>query len=136
MANPSRCKRSKYRNQRCEFNGIPFDSKAERERYIQLKVLESAGEIAHLQYHCCVVTLTDVGLTYKPDFTYRENNIDIYEDVKGVETDRWKIIKKLWRGYGLSILRVAKPIYSKSGIRFKIQDIQGKEIIPDGDKQG
>ena len=46
---PAEPKPSKYRNQRCEWNGEKFDSKAEMDWYLGLKMRERAGEIRQLQ---------------------------------------------------------------------------------------
>ena len=40
---------SKYRNVKTEVDGILFASKKEARRYSELKLLERAGEIAHLE---------------------------------------------------------------------------------------
>ena len=39
----------KYRSQKATYNGITFDSKRERDRYIDLLLLERAGEISELR---------------------------------------------------------------------------------------
>ena len=40
---------SKYHSQKATYNGITFDSKRERDRYIDLLLLERAGEISELR---------------------------------------------------------------------------------------
>lgn len=42
-------KPSKYRNEKCEYNGIKFDSHKERDRYIFLKSMEDKGVISDLK---------------------------------------------------------------------------------------
>ena len=39
----------KYRNKKVEVDGILFDSKKEANRYMELKLLEKAGEITDLK---------------------------------------------------------------------------------------
>jgi hypothetical protein len=98
-------------------------------------MLAKVGDIRYLEYHPCTVYLSDARISYKPDFVYRENGNVVYEDVKrGLNSERWPTIKKLWKAYGPGILRIATAQGSKGQLRFKIQDIQGKEIVSD-DKQ-
>ena len=40
---------SKYKASKCEYNGIKFDSKKERDRYIFLKGMEDNGKISNLE---------------------------------------------------------------------------------------
>ena len=40
---------SKYKASKCEYNGIKFDSKKERDRYIFLKGMEENGKISNLE---------------------------------------------------------------------------------------
>ena len=40
---------SKYNASKCEYNGIKFDSKKERDRYIFLKGMEDNGKISNLE---------------------------------------------------------------------------------------
>lgn len=87
-------------------SGKLYDSKAEMNRAEYLKKQEQDGEISDLseqpkvqltQYHA-----------YKPDFTYMENGRRVFEDVKGVETERFRINKNLWRERAPGILRISK----------------------------
>ena len=51
-------RRHKYSARPTEVDGIRFDSKAEARRYTELRTLEKAGEISHLElqaalrHHC------------------------------------------------------------------------------------
>lgn len=78
-------------------DGITFDSKAEAKRWGDLKLLERAGEITHLERqkpfsidigdkHICV---------WRADFHYRTNEGSIAEDVKGVRTPLYRLKAKL-----------------------------------------
>lgn len=114
--------RSKYRAVATIVDGIRFASKAEARRWSQLRLLERAGEISDLvtqpKYQ-----LTRAKLPYKADFQYSECGKVYAEDVKGVVTERFSIIKRLWRHYGVCILRVTKA----RGSGFIVAD----EIVPE-----
>lgn len=86
--------KSKYRNIRCQFDGYKFDSKKERQRYMELKLLVKAGEIEHLQLQVPFdlhVKGKKIG-KYVADFVYWSKGERITEDVKGVKTAifKWK----------------------------------------------
>ena len=96
--------KSKYKNTRCEFSGIQFDSIKEMGRYQYLKKLEDAGEITGLELqkrfeliprqkgsNGKVILKAD----YVADFVYFRDLEMIVEDVKGVLTDVYKLKKKL-----------------------------------------
>ena len=89
------------------FEGRMFDSKAERDRAEKLKVMEKDGEIQNLELQP-QTSLSRAEIKYKPDFAYTENGVRIYEDVKGVETEGFRIKSKLWKKYGLGPLRITK----------------------------
>lgn len=75
---------NKFNAQKTEVDGIVFDSKKEAKRYQELKLLERAGEIIHLELQPvfdCVVNGHKV-CKYKADFQYFEHEW-IVEDVKG-----------------------------------------------------
>lgn len=104
-------KKSKYNNQKVEFDGHSFDSLKERDRYITLRMLRSAGEITDL---CLQVEfeLNDGGthsLKYIADFCYtiKKTGEKITEDVKGYKTliykKKCRLMKKV---HGITILEV------------------------------
>lgn len=104
-------KPAKYRNKPTVIEGIRFDSRAESRRYEQLKMLEKAGTITNLRRQ--PKFLIQPGFTdwegkrqqaihYKGDFAYTEQMstgfwVEVVEDVKGVETEafklKWKMVK-------------------------------------------
>lgn len=97
----------KYHARATEYDGIRFDSKAEANRYKQLKLLEKAGEIFNLQVHPRFELLRSFvdfsgqkrrGIVYEADFSYNEtgNPLPVVEDVKGVETEAFRLKKKLF----------------------------------------
>ena len=83
-------KKSKYGAKKCEYDGIKFDSQKERDRYIELKLLEKGGAIRDLQLQVPFV-LQDgfefngkkiLPIKYIADFTYWANGELVIEDVK------------------------------------------------------
>jgi len=78
-------------------DGIRFASKAEARRYSELKILERAEKITHLELQpkfTCIVNGTKV-CTYIADFAYFTDKTRVIEDVKGVKTPVYKLKKKL-----------------------------------------
>lgn len=95
---------AKYGNRKVQVDGIEFDSELEAKRYMQLKLLQQAGEIKNLKLQ--VPFLLQEGFkknrkTYKKieyiaDFVYEENGQTVVEDTKGIKTDVFKIKQKLF----------------------------------------
>lgn len=110
--------RNKYGNKKITYNGITFDSIKEKDRYIELCLLERAGAITRLhrqvpfelipaQYETferygkkgkrlkdgkrCIEKSVD----YVADFTYWKNGEFIVEDTKGYRTADYIIKRKL-----------------------------------------
>lgn len=110
-------KPKKYKNKECNYEGIHFDSIKEKNRYIQLKLLERAGKIKNL---CCQVAYellptTRIGgqtqrkTTYTADFVYWdiEKDCEVIEDAKGMRTDVYKLKRKLmWEILGKEVREV------------------------------
>lgn len=102
---------TKYKAKRTEVDGIKFASKKEANRYLQLKLMEKAGEISNLrlQVPYILIDKSDFGraIKYICDFAYSQNGIEITEDVKGYKTDVYKIKKRLLaERYGIIIKEV------------------------------
>jgi len=119
----------KYNAQKVVYDGIKFDSKKEGKRYLDLKLLEKAGEISNLRlqvpYALCPAVYYDkcVGdfalykcagkygfciqraTKYIADFVYIRYGEEVVEDSKGFRTKVYKKkanqMKKL---YGIVIL--------------------------------
>ena len=77
----------KFSTKRVEIDGYKFQSQPEARRYLNLKLMESAGEIADLKVHPCFkIEHEGVDIcTVVPDFAYialREGGRVRYEDVK------------------------------------------------------
>lgn len=95
---------SKYRNRKTIIDGITFDSKGEANRYCELKLLERAGEISDLTLQPKYMLQesfkkgkkTHRAITYVADFQYQENGKTIIEDYKGMETEVFRIKRKLF----------------------------------------
>ena len=102
---------SKYRANKTEVDGIVFDSKREAARYRELKLMEQTGEIFDLKLQPTFELQksfkhkgkTIRAITYKADFMYRARGITTFvvEDVKGMETEVFKIKRKMFlKQYG------------------------------------
>ena len=95
---------SKYYNKKTQVDMYVFDSIAESKRYKELKLLERAGEIKdlELQPHFLLQEgFKKNGKTYRKieyiaDFQYIENGKVVIEDVKGKETEVFKLKRKLF----------------------------------------
>ena len=95
---PPKKKRNKYGAAKVHVDGIRFDSRAEAEFYESLKLLQRADEIAGFcrQARFVITESKDGrGAEYVCDFVIFEND-GTYRivDVKGVETDVFKLKKK------------------------------------------
>lgn len=96
---------SKYNNRKTKIDGIVFDSKAEALRYLELKDKEKRGKISdlHLQPKFTLQDgFTDLEgtrhrpITYIADFEYVELGTLVVEDVKGRQTEVYRLKKKLF----------------------------------------
>lgn len=135
-------KKSKYRNEVCEYKGIKFDSKKEMERYIFLSSLQERGEISNLQHHCQIEIVPHIvgykevekkiknstkivkkeyviqkAINYEPDFTYLDKNGNFHiEDVKGSKKTLTKVFqlkRKLLRAInGIEVEEIYTPAQS------------------------
>jgi len=89
-------------------------------------------DILHLMQHGQAISelknqpTVKLGITqkYRPDWTYIEDGKLIVEDFKGVEQDRFKMIKRLWPELGEGILRVT---HFSRGQYVTTQEIEGKK---------
>lgn len=102
---PAPAKRSKYGNIKTEVDGISFDSRKEADYYCQLKLLKKAGEIKDFGLQPRFVLQEGFNkngvrhrpITYYADFVVEnlDGTTDVI-DVKGVETQAFKIKQKLF----------------------------------------
>ncbi len=97
--------RSKYRNKKVTLDGRTFDSKAEAAYYQELKLRLKAGDIKGFGCQPRIMLLpgfTKHGrkirpVTYIADFIIEHNDGSIeYIDVKGMETEAFKLKRKLF----------------------------------------
>ena len=109
---------NKYRNKKTQIDMYVFDSIAESKRYKELVLLQRAGKISELQLQPKFLlqeSFKKNGKTYRKieyiaDFMYEENGHVIVEDVKGKETEVFKLKRKLfeykYRGLELKIIKM------------------------------
>ena len=109
--------KSKYKNKKTQIDMYIFDSVKEARRYKELKLLEQAGEISNLElqpHFLLQESFKKNGKTYRKieyiaDFKYIENGKTKVEDVKGVQTDVFKLKHKLFeKKYPELELRIIK----------------------------
>ncbi|MGN1167221.1 MAG: DUF1064 domain-containing protein [Lachnospiraceae bacterium] len=106
---------AKYGNRKAYANGRQFDSKKEAIRFMELQLLEQAGEISDLQTQVKFVLiptqrepdtigarggvhkgkLLEKECAYKADFVYKKDGETIVEDTKGLRTTEYIIKRKL-----------------------------------------
>ena len=90
----------KYRNVPTVVDGIRFASKAEAKRYLELKLLEQAGEVSGLERQHRYSLKGQDGLkvaVYVADFDYLDaDGNQVTEDVKGILTPAFKLKAKLF----------------------------------------
>jgi len=97
-------RKSKYKNKKVIYDGIKFDSLLEMRRYKELVILRDLGEIRNLELQPKFLLQDKFrhegkgirAIHYVADFKYIRGNTVIVEDAKGMETDVYKIKKKLF----------------------------------------
>ena len=98
---------SKYNAKKVEVDGIKFDSKAEAEYYLHLKEKVDNGEIRSFERQIRMTLQEGFYLegikgkvrdiTYVVDFVITKSDGSItYIDVKGIETDVFKLKRKMF----------------------------------------
>jgi len=95
---------NKYRNKKVIVDEKEFDSKREGNRYKELKLLERAEKIKDLELQPRFLLQdsfkkngrTFRKIEYVADFKYIENGKTIVEDVKGIQTDVFKLKHKIF----------------------------------------
>lgn len=111
---PGKPERTKFGNRKAYLDRIEFDSEGERDRYLQLRLLETAGVIRGLVVHPAFPLIVDgerIG-TYKADFRYLEQGAEVVEDWKSEATAKlrpfMRNIKHVAAQYGVEIRVVMK----------------------------
>src|SRR3990167_6740490 len=89
----------------------PYGSKLEQAVYQVLKLREKSGELTDIKQQVAVNLIC--GITWKVDFSFGCLLTDrrTYVEAKGMETDRYRICKKLWTKFGPGPLEIWKGIY-------------------------
>lgn len=101
-------RKPKYNNVKTVLDGMTFDSKAEARRYAELKLMQRSGEL--MTVGCQPSFVVAPGIRYVADFIVVDRDGHVWvEDVKGVETQAFKLKAKLFRSAYPGIeLRVVK----------------------------
>ena len=111
-------KMRKYRNQKISMGDHTFDSKKEMNRFLELSLLQKAGEIKDLRCQVKFVLipaqrdpltgkLLERECAYVADFVYQEDGRNVVEDTKGFRTKDYIIKRKLMlQRYGVRIREV------------------------------
>lgn len=112
--------RNKYGNKKATYNGITFDSIKEKDRYIELRLLERAGAITDLQRQVSFELIPaqyetferygkkgkrlkdgsrciEKSATYIADFVYKNvsSGETVVEDTKGMRTEAYILKRKM-----------------------------------------
>lgn len=97
---------NKYRNKKIVYNGIKFDSIKEKNRYVELRIIERLGLIENLELQKefelqPAFTLNNKKIrkiSYIADFYYFDKELNDYvvEDTKGMRTEVYRIKKKMF----------------------------------------
>lgn len=97
---------NKYGNKKIVLDGVEFDSQLESNRYLELKLLERAGEIKDLRRQVNFELQTSYTknnkiikpIYYVADFVYYDvrKGKKIVEDTKGFKTEVYRLKKKIF----------------------------------------
>lgn len=100
---------NKYNAKRVTYESRSFGSQLERSVFLVLKSKEDAGEISELRTQEQLY-LTRAKIGYKVDFSFinKQTGKKEFTEAKGLEGERWRVIKKLWPYYGFGPLHVWK----------------------------
>jgi len=125
-------KKPKYKNTKVVYDGIKFDSKLELKRYKQLKILENNGNITDLKLQPSFLLSNTLKVlkngkkqtyrktVYKADFSYYKDGLYIVEDTKGIETETYKLKRKLF--LALDYCDVFREDKAREVIEYKKQE--------------
>lgn len=107
--------KTKYGNRRVQYQGEWFDSQRELDRFLELRLLEKAGEITNLRRQVKYVLIPEqrepdtIGprggkhkgkmiereRSYVADFVYERDGQTVVEDAKGFKTDVYSLKKAM-----------------------------------------
>ena len=114
---------NKYHNRKVTVNGITFDSQKEADRYLELMLLQKAGQIDRLklqpEFTLQEAFTTPLGervraIKYRADFFYRRRVKEgpdtrwepVVEDVKGFRTKDYELKRKWMLGNGIRVVEL------------------------------
>jgi imidazole glycerol phosphate synthase subunit HisF len=104
---------NKYNAKKTYIDGICFASKLESHRYGELMLLQKAGQIKELRWQVPFILFENNKyghkVEYRADFTYKQNDELVVEDVKSsaTKTPLYKLKKRiLAEKYGIEIKEV------------------------------
>lgn len=94
---------NKYKNKKTTYKGMLFDSMVEADRYIELEQLQKKGKIQNLDRQVVYTILPQQihngvkvqPVKYKADFIYTIDGTAYMEDVKGYQTQEYRLKRKL-----------------------------------------
>lgn len=120
----------KYGSKKTEYDGISFPSKLEASVYQILKIMEKAGEIKDLKTQEYVY-LTEARIAYIADFSYIDckSGEKVWAEAKGLETDVWRIKRRLWAYFGPGQLVIYKGTYRNPKLYETITPPKQKTIL-------
>ena len=104
--------RNKYGAKKTQVGEVTFDSKKEAQRYMELQLLERAGEITDLRrqvkidlmgQHRPLHTRTGRKMRLTVDYAYFEDGVEVLEDSKGVWTRDFEVRYAVAIAMGLNL---------------------------------
>jgi hypothetical protein len=107
-----RASRNKYGAKKTQVGEITFDSRKEALRWMELQMLEKAGEISDLQrqvkveligQYAPIYTRTGRKMRLTADFSYVEDGVRVLEETKGFRTRDYEVRVAVARAMGLEI---------------------------------
>ena len=116
-----------------ELDGRSFGSKAEAQGYLYLKAREQAGEIQNIRCQVKFELLPPSkgvrAIDYYVDFVYWDvlEKRDAALEIKGFETDKWKIKLKLYRLFGPMPLKIYKVNWNQLALD---EEVTPKRLDP------
>jgi hypothetical protein len=104
--------RNKYGAKKTQVGEVTFDSKKEAQRFMELQLLERAGEITNLRrqikidlmgQHRPLHTRTGRKMRLTVDFAYIEDGVEVLEDAKGMWTRDFEVRYAVAIAMGLNL---------------------------------
>ena len=114
----NRLRRNKYGAIRTTVDGITFDSKAEAQRYVELKLMEKVGLVASIRVHprfpIIVNHIKVCSVILDFSYYYLEDKLVVHEDIKGKDNALSRLKRKLVEAYWNIKVTVVRKRSSKS----------------------